>query len=140
MASLIPALRQISPTAVPSSPCPVVSLTVESSDGNEVAARGMTALQEFIKRPELGISGSRQSVTPGVGYKGFELGALSVFFDKAVLTPLAEMLKAFVVRNRSLSLKFPSADREVVITAENVSVDQLVQLLEAAGRFSASRG
>jgi hypothetical protein len=116
----------------------VVSLTIESSDA-ESTAQGTRSLQEFLNRAELGISTSREAAGSAPGYKGFELGALSVIFNKSVLTPLAEILKAFGVRNRNLTLKFPSPNGQVVITGENVSVDQLVQLLDAAARFGANR-
>ncbi|MCA1542442.1 hypothetical protein I6F18_21005 [Bradyrhizobium sp. NBAIM32] len=113
-----------------------INFIVESNRSIEDGAQGMRALQDFLSRPELGIAGSRTNQPSEEGSKGFELGALSVIFDAAVLAPLADMLKAFLGRNRSLTLKFPTPDGEVTVTSENVSVDQLKELLQAAGQFS----
>ncbi|MBR1335347.1 hypothetical protein U7859_02125 [Bradyrhizobium ottawaense] len=113
-----------------------IDFSVMSSRGLEDSAQGMRALQQFVTRPELGISGARLDEATEGGSKGFGLGALSVLFDASVLAPLADLLKAFLGRNRTLTLKFPTPNGEVAVSAENVSIDQLKELLQAAGQFS----
>jgi hypothetical protein len=71
----------------------VINVLVQSSEDEAAAARGIRALQDFINRPELGISGARETEDSGTGQKGFTLGALSVFFDNGVVGALADMFK-----------------------------------------------
>ncbi|TGN76190.1 hypothetical protein EOW77_0031505 [Bradyrhizobium yuanmingense] len=115
-----------------------INFSVVSSRGLEDGAQGMRALQQFVNRPELGISSARLDEATEDGSKGLGLGALSVLFDASLLSPLADLLKAFLGRNRTLTLKFPTPNGEVAVSAENVSIDQLKDLLQAAGQLSRS--
>ena len=114
----------------------VIDLAVESSQGEPAAAEGTRALAHFVTRAELSISTSREHQDLQTGQKGLELGALSILFDKAVLAPLADLLKGFLIRNRTLSIRLPSHNGDIVVTAENVSVSELTQLLEAVSRVA----